>query len=317
MSKYGFYDRLSSNFPSQVIVDIAEVCNLKCTHCAHPQFKQSEHYAARLLEPEINKKLVDDIRENSHGDCQYIRYASSGEPLLHPLAHEMIQYAVEHSGTFVTLTTNGTILNEKKMKQLLESGLHMIDISIDAFNDETYAKIRGGRLDQVRRNIIRMIEHIRIGKYRTRIVVSFIRQPGNEAEVDDFIAFWKEQGVDEVLIRNLHSAVGMLATARKNYNITRRPCLYPWERLSLDPKGELSFCPIDWAYASSFIDYRQTTLKDAWQSEFMNKLREAHVSNDFKCHGFCGKCPDWVLTTWPDSGRSYADLIDDIKVVMK
>lgn len=317
MGKYGFYDRLSSEFPSQVIVDIAEICNLRCTHCPHPQFKTSEHYAARLLDPALNKKLIDDIRENSGGHCQYIRYTSNGEPLMHPHAHEMIQYAVEHSGTFVTLTTNGTVLNEKKLKQLLESGLHMIDVSIDAFNDETYAKIRGGRLDQVRRNIIRMIEHIKTGKYRTRIVVSFIRQAGNEDEVDDFSLFWKKQGADEVLIRNLHSAAGMLAQVEGHSRESRRPCLYPWERLTLDPKGELSFCPTDWAYASSFIDYRKTTLKTAWQGDFLNELREAHLNNNFKCHAFCGQCPDWRLTTWPDSGRSYANLVSDIKVIMK
>ncbi|WP_421204707.1 radical SAM/SPASM domain-containing protein [Aeromonas sp. 601027] len=317
MAKYGFYDRLSSEFPSQVIVDIAEICNLRCIHCPHPQFKESEHYSARLLDPELNKKLIDDIRDNSDGHCQYIRYTSNGEPLMHPHAHEMIQYAVEHSGTFVTLTTNGTVLNEKKLKQLLESGLHMIDVSIDAFKDETYANIRGGRLEQVRRNIIRMIEHIKTGQYRTRIVVSFIRQAGNEDEVDDFSLFWKNQGADEVLIRNLHSAAGMLAQGEAHSHESRRPCLYPWERLTLDPKGELSFCPTDWAYASSFIDYRKTTLKTAWQGAFLNELREAHLNNDFKCHTFCGQCPDWRLTTWPDSGRSYANLVSDIKVIMK
>ena len=40
----------------------------------------------------------------------------------------------------VTLTTNGTLLNKKKMKKLLDTGLHMIDISIDAFKEETYSK---------------------------------------------------------------------------------------------------------------------------------------------------------------------------------
>ncbi len=317
MTKYGFYGRLSSDFPSQVIVDIAEICNLKCTHCPHPQFKDSEHYAARLLDPELNKKLVDDISKNSGGHCQYIRYTSNGEPLLHPNAHEMIQYAVEHGGTFVTLTTNGTVLNEKKLRQLLDSGLHMIDVRIDAFKDETYEKIRGGRLELVRRNVIRMIEHIKTGKFRTRLVVSFIRQPANSAEEVDFVNFWKTQGADEVLIRNLHSAAGMLVNTGDKAKVSRRPCLYPWERLTLDPKGELSFCPTDWAYASSFVDYRETTVKSAWNGAFLNALREAHLNNDFSCHQFCGQCPDWALTMWPDSGRSYADLVSDIKVIMK
>lgn len=315
MARYGFYDRLTESFPSQIIVDITEVCNLKCIHCPHPTFKKSEHYAGRFLDPDLNKKLVDEVAQDGTGKCQYIRYTSNGEPLMHPKAHEMIHYAVEHSNTFVTLTTNGTILNENKLEMLLDSGLHMIDISIDAFHPDTYSKIRGGRLEQVNRNILRMIERIHSGNFQTKIVVSYIKQPLNEQETDDFIKFWRESGVNEVLIRNLHSAAGMLngsSTIQEN----RRPCLYPWERLTLDPKGKLAFCPTDWGYASAFSDFRQMSVKDAWQSDFMQTLRKAHMTNEYECHGFCKQCPDWKLTQWPDVGRSYANLVEDLKVEM-
>src|SRR4030042_1863551 len=82
--KYGFYDRLKADFPSQIIVDITEVCNLACTHCPHPEFRKSKQYGARFLAPELNKKLVDEVRDYGQGLTQYIRYTSNGEPLLHP-----------------------------------------------------------------------------------------------------------------------------------------------------------------------------------------------------------------------------------------
>jgi len=47
---------------------------------------------------------------------------------------------VHHSSVLVALTTNGTIMNERRMGSLLESGLHLIDVSIDAFTPETYAR---------------------------------------------------------------------------------------------------------------------------------------------------------------------------------
>ena len=56
----------------------------------------------------------------------------------------MIQDAVENSGTKVTLTTNGTLLNEKRMFKILKTGPHMIDISTDAASNDTYKKIRVG-----------------------------------------------------------------------------------------------------------------------------------------------------------------------------
>lgn len=315
MSEYGFYDRLTESFPSQLVIDITEKCNLKCIHCPHPIFKKSENYAGRFLSVELNRKAVDEISKHGKDACAYIRYTSNGEPLLHPDAHEMIHYAVEHSGTFVTLTTNGTILNEKKMELLLASGLHMIDISIDAFTSDTYKKIRGGRLDQVNRNILRLIERRNAGKFKTKIIVSYIKQPLNEFETTDFINYWQAHGADDVLVRDLHSAAGMLPNNFVN-NTDRRPCLYPWERLTLDPKGMLAFCPTDWSYSSTFVDFNKVSITDAWQSDFMKDLRMAHLNNDYQCHGFCEQCPDWKLTMWPDSGRSYANLIEDLKVIM-
>ena len=141
-NKYGFVGRLSQEFPSQIMLDITEVCNLACIHCAHPKFKESDVYAKAVLDPELNIKMVKEVAKYGKNITKYIRYTSNGEPLVHPKSYEMINYAVDHSDTKTTLTTNGTLLNEKKMLRLLNSGLHMIYISIDATTPETYSKIR-------------------------------------------------------------------------------------------------------------------------------------------------------------------------------
>ena len=92
--EYGFYDRLKAEFPSQVIVDLTEVCNLACIHCPHPEFKKSEHYAARYLDPDLNTKMVDEVRTSGKGHTQYIRYTGEGEPLIHPRCYDLLEYAV-------------------------------------------------------------------------------------------------------------------------------------------------------------------------------------------------------------------------------
>ena len=104
-SHFGFYGRLTRDFPSQVVVDLTERCNLACIHCPHAQFKKSPYYGGRFLPSELNTKLVDEVRGRNGRDVQYIRYTSEGEPLLHPDCYQMIEYAVKHSGVYVTLTT--------------------------------------------------------------------------------------------------------------------------------------------------------------------------------------------------------------------
>lgn len=316
MTTYDFQGRLRAEFPSQIIVDATEVCNLECIHCPHPEFKRSEHYAKRCLDVSIHNEMVDEVRQYGLGHTQYIRYTSNGEPLVHPKIYDMLDYAVKNSGVFVTLTTNGTIMNEKRIEKLLASGLHMVDISIDAFLPETYAKIRrGGDLAITRANVLKLIEiKKRIGA-TTRIVVSFVEQNLNMYEVEDFDRYWKQQGVDFVVIRRLHSAAGgvqAIAMYMKQAQqlVDRKPCVYPWERILLNPKGELSFCPQDWSHGSVLADYRTTTIREVWQGEAYRQLREAHLSNNYQAFPFCAQCPDWAQTRWPGEGNSYADLIE-------
>ena len=321
MTAYGFSEQLPEVFPSQIVVDITEVCNLACRHCPHPAFKQSEHYARRYLDPALNAKMVDEVRDFGQGFTQYIRYTSNGEPLIHPHGYEMIDYAVQNSGVFVTITTNGTILDEKRTRRLLDSGVHMIDISIDAHTPKTYAQVRvNGDLEVTRGNVLRLLRWVRESGGTTKVVVSFVEQPANQHETREFESYWREQGAAYVVIRRLHSSSGALAdVARQMHSAaageTRYPCLYPWERITLNPMGSLSFCPTDWVHGSviSGSDYATTTIREVWCGEFLRRLREAHLANDFACHQFCGQCPDWRQTRWPGEGRGYADLVRELK----
>lgn len=179
---YGFGGRLTEGFPSQVIIDLTEVCNLACIHCPHPEFKVGPHYGARFLDGALNAKAVSEVSD--HG-AQYMRYCAEGEPLIHPECYDFLDDAVRRSGTFVTLTTNGTMLNERRIRKLLDSGLHMIDVSLDAFTSQTYAAIRkGGDLSVTKANVLKLIEWSK--GTETRVVVSFIEQPENKKETVDF-----------------------------------------------------------------------------------------------------------------------------------
>lgn len=316
-SEYGFGGRLTSDFPSQILMDITEICNLACIHCPHPSFAKSTHYSGRHLEVALNDKMVEEVRMHGKGKTQYIRYAANGEPLVHPYGYDMIEHAVKHSGVFVTLTTNGKIMDEKRTQRLLTAGVHMIDISLDAFSPETYAKVRvKGDLNVTRANVLRLIQWVKESKAKTRVVVSFVEQPANAHETADFERYWNDQGADYVIVRRLHSCSGAkaeLAAARlkTQRGETRRPCLYPWERIVVNARGDLAFCPSDWVHGSYVTDYRKTTIRETWQGEFYRALREAHLKNDYRKHSFCGGCPDWEATRWPHEGRSYANLIED------
>lgn len=315
---YDFYKHLSSYFPSQIIVDVTQICNLACIHCPHSVFVKSEAYKALHLSMSMNKKLIEEVASDGQGYCQYVRYTANGEPLIHPKIEEIIAYACSYSRTKINLTTNGVLLSEKKTDSFLESGIDAIDISIDAHSEDTYLKIRKkGNLDIVKRNVSYLIEKIQKENLKTKVLVSFVEQDLNKGEAEEFSSYWRDKGVDFVLVRKLHSAGGAKPDIKKTIeDVTskekRRPCLYPWERLVLTPSGEVGFCPADWKHLSTIADFRKYRIREIWQGEFMESLREAHLKNRLEEFDFCKNCPDWVYTKWPESGKSYSDIMREV-----
>lgn len=316
--EYGFQEHLSSKFPSQIIVDTTQHCNLACIHCPHAEFKKSKYYLGANLDVQLHKKLIDEVASDGYGICQYLRYTANGETLLHPHILKLISYAGKHSRTRINLTTNGMLLSADIASKLLDAGVNVFDISIDAFCAETYRRIRvNGDLNITTKNVLNLLQMIKKQKIETKVVVSFVKQSLNLKESLSFKKYWTEKGADFVVIRELHSAGGAKNQIKEKMNLLinkdlRRPCLYPWERLVLTPTGEVGFCPADWTHGSAIASFKDKTIKEIWRGEEMTALRYAHLSNEYKSHSFCGQCPDWIHTKWPLDGRVYSDMMREI-----
>lgn len=318
MSEYGFGGRLTKEFPSQINVDLTYLCNLACVHCPHSSMEPQAIGTEHSLSIALNKKLIGEVAEDGVGYIDYIRYTGDGEPFLNKNIIEILDYAVRNSGTNVTLTTNGTLIKGETVKKLMETNLFSIDISIDAYSEETYGEIRrGGNFKDVVSNVKALLKYREENNKRTKLVVSFVKQPLNEHETEKFEKFWYSEGVDFVVIRRLHSVAGFDSATAEKLRLdagSRTPCLYPWERLVVKPTGIITYCPeISGDNSGINFNLNNVSIKDAWQSKELNALREAHLSGNLEMFNACNNCPDWINTRWPHEGRSYADMMKDFE----
>ena len=313
---FGFTNYLTRGFPSQIVIDLTEFCNLACIHCPYEEVTKVKGKNRRHLDVALHIKLIDEIAETGGDRCRYLRYTGDGEPLLHPHHAEMLAYAVNRTGLPVNLTTNGLLLDEKRTVALLDAGVSVFDISLDAHDPETYAKVRvNGDLALAHENVLRLIRMNRERGNPSKIMVSFVMQPLNDGEEGPFKEFWESEGADFVVLRTRHSCAGSMDDMTKvlweQAPSPRKPCLYPWERLVLKPDGKFSFCPADWLHQAEIGNINEKTIQEVWTGPEMEALRRAHLKNDFANHPFCGGCPDWSVIRWPHEGRSYATVMHE------
>ena len=86
---------------------------------------------------ELFRSIVDQIP-----NLQRAVLHGVGEPMLVKDLPRMVRY-LKDRGTYVLFNTNGTVLNEKNGRALIEAELDELRVSFDAANAESYRAIRG------------------------------------------------------------------------------------------------------------------------------------------------------------------------------
>jgi radical SAM protein with 4Fe4S-binding SPASM domain len=297
--KYGFRSREAEAFPEMVVVGMSFVCNARCIHCpnAATNFEATLQGKDRLM----SWAVLKEIAKQCAGRPTLLRMSSFGEILMHPHAIEMMCHVLDaKTDKNVALTTNGSLLTGDKAQRLMEQGMRSIEYSVDAGSKEVYEKIRVGlKWDKTVRNIEECVSIRDKNGYDTKVMVSVIEQPENEGTMDDILSFW-EKRVDKVLIRKMLSFKGIVERGKKyeEYMKKNTPCPFLWERVVIDPVGDVRGCVSD-VYGEFCIgNVMKANLEDIWHSELMEEYRDKHLSGRMRECPLCKDCVDVQYRSW-------------------
>ena len=109
-----------STFPIYLLIEPVSSCNLRCIMCFQidESFSKNQNFMG-MMNIDLFKNIIDQAVQ---GGTQAITLASRGEPTLHPKLDEMLEYC---TGKFLELkiNTNATLLNEKLIHKILQSGV--------------------------------------------------------------------------------------------------------------------------------------------------------------------------------------------------
>ncbi len=121
--------------PKWIAWEITRRCNLQCVHCRssseqvvveHPDFSFAQATA-----------ILDDIASYASP----VIVLSGGEPLLREDVFDIARYGT-NLGFRMCLATNGTLVTEEICKEINESQIKMVSLSIDGANAETHDDFR-------------------------------------------------------------------------------------------------------------------------------------------------------------------------------
>ncbi len=114
--------------------EVIHQCNARCKTCLHWQGKPDP----TILSTAEGKALIQQLAESGLLNLCF----TGGEPLLRKDLTELIRYA-KSQGLSASLLTNGLLITERRARDLVNSGLDTVFISLDAAEPRLNDELRG------------------------------------------------------------------------------------------------------------------------------------------------------------------------------
>lgn len=129
-------------------IDITSKCNLRCKHCYN-----SEKYFKHKINELSDGELIELINELGKDGCDEINLLG-GEPLLRNNILDILRTAHKYN-IFISLTTNGTLINRDKYETIFKENLvDNLIFSLDGPNAIINDEVRGkGVFDRLMDNL--------------------------------------------------------------------------------------------------------------------------------------------------------------------
>lgn len=192
-------------YPQRLYVTVTEACNLRCLHCITDAPERSRSGTARTIAP----WLLDALDE-AFGHADHVAFTHGGESLAAPAFAEVlrrIQGARAGRATDVHLITNGTLLDEPRLRSLLELGVTSLMVSLDGATARTNDAIRVlGRFDRVVANVAGAVKLRAALGADLRIGVSTVLGRSNLGELAALGRLCRDLGVDWLKVEETYPA---------------------------------------------------------------------------------------------------------------
>ena len=218
--------------PLHIRIKPTNVCNHNCWYCAykadHLQLGQ-DMIEKDYIPEEKMMEIIDDCKDMG---VKALTFSGGGEPFVYKYFTQTIKRVIDSNIAFASLT-NGSKLNGEIAELFAHHGT-WIRVSIDGYDDESYAEYRSTKVGEFSKIVENMKNFVLIPNRKCNLGVSFIIDHKNYTKVYQFSKLMKDIGVDSIKLSGC-----VVANEGEKNNEYHQPFYNEAKRLSQKVKDEL------------------------------------------------------------------------------
>lgn len=297
-------NRTLNRFPGTLQIQTRSGCNSHCLLC--PQ----DTVSGMFPEATMDRGLFNRIAREAAGDprLKALALVLQNEPLRDPDLADKIRYfqTLNTTNAIVFIVTNGMLLVPDKVRELLESGLDMMHISVNGYQRDDFEALNRGKdfgvftanLDFLfRQDLSKLGLHLSFimnAKYvnELRAAVQHYRAMGLKVHIHGI----SNRGglVDDRLMneyRNTTSVESLRNRLVKPLVKRLLPCCpYPFFQCSVLASGKVLVCTHDWSRRTIVGDLNTQSIREVWNGQTLTEIRQLFLHGRMKDVPSCANC---------------------------
>ena len=295
------------DFPTYLDLELTNTCNFRCLMC--PTGNLSQKRNTGFMEDSVYYRILDEIK----GHKTPIRFIRWGEPTSHPKLVEFVRAAKE-IGVLCHLNTNGSLLDEQKIDELLRIPLDSIKFSFQGVDRKSYHEMRNIDFFDELMSTIKLF-HKKRGKYEfpfihvsTTVTYETLEQVEKfrekSSEFSDLVTVGRTvlEGrihMDEVRLGKEEKEVLKNLISQESLIRKHPECPEVFNKLSINWDGTLTACCTDYDNKMFLGDIRKNSIKKIWRSKKLHEYRTILAEMRHEELDLCKDCFDHMSIQTP------------------
>lgn len=294
-------DVVPRSAPFVIYLDPCGACNFKCSFCPCNTVEEQAAERHKMMSWELFEKLLDDLQA-FQGQVSVINLHGFGEPLLNPRIADMVRALKQaHCCREVRVTTNGSLLDEERSRALIDAGVDLVRVSVEALTTEGYKALCGVQIEFS--EILHNVENFYClahaagkSKISAKIFSDTLRGSEDEKRFQELFAPITDYHYVETVEPIWSEFVERQAVPERNsvpnycYQMGERReiCSFPFTDMCIHSNGIVGACCSDWKFATQYGDARTEALSEIWNGKRHRAVQRAHLA--MQLNSFCAAC---------------------------
>lgn len=279
--------RLGS-FPKGLFIQTQSRCNARCVVCPLRYHSYRKSIPQGKMTDSLFYKI---IHECSQYGIKEISPEFLNEPLMDSELEKKIEYIREKCpSSYISIISNGSLLDKERAKRLANSGLDRICFSVHGLIKETYEKNMVGL--HFYKTLDRINYFLSVNK-NVKVRIAILQNLLPRAEFLEALKYWEGKGVPIEIQQSNDRAESL---PDNNYVVWKAKnkgrivgCIfdYPLRYMAVHFNGDVVLCCYDWHREVLLGNLNKSSIHSIWNSKEYQNIRKkiyGHCPSDFICN---------------------------------